>query len=258
MQVLERRQATHRITEWIRLEAHPVPTPCHRTRAAAQGGVEGKGKESPPFPPYLFSVKASAYPSQLTLSRICSQLHMGMFPRQVWSKVPGHTHQTTPKKASKSCLRILESFIAPSLRLTFNPCCHLRKFILQMMPHECHLCKNKINGTLSPAACPTQQNSPGNPGKHQGPAPCRESRLRTSALSLLPGNLSSLGTPAQNRNGFIYLSDSLLLRLLDGLWVLVVSGQAWVRAICRDPAAKPVSSLYNLTWDHIFHVKVQC
>lgn len=146
----------------------------------------------------------------------------------------------------------------PSLKQMLDLYCHLRKFRLQMMPHECHLCKNKINCTLSSAACPPQQNSPSSLGKHQGPASYRENRLKTSALSLLPGNLSSLGAPAQNRNVFIYLSESLLLGSLNGLWALVVSGQAWIRTICRDPSAKPVSSLYNLTWDHIFHVKVQC
>lgn len=40
-----------------------------------------QGKESPPIPPHLFSMKASAYPSQLLLPRVCSRLHMGMVPR---------------------------------------------------------------------------------------------------------------------------------------------------------------------------------
>lgn len=146
-------------------------------------------------------------------------------------------------------------FIVSSLRQMFNPPWHQRKYRLPTMPHEFHLHKTKINGTLTPAACLPQQNSPSNPGKQQGPAPRRESRLRTCAPRLLPGKLSSLGTPAQKRNILIYLGELLTLWLLDGLWVLVVSGQAWMKIICRDPAAKPMSSLYSLTWDHNFHGK---
>lgn len=148
--------------------------------------------------------------------------------------------------------------IVSSLGRMFNPHWHQKKFRLQMMPYGFHLQKTKINGMLSPAACLPEQNSPCNPGKQQGPAPCRESSLRSCALSLLQGKLSSLGTPAQERNVLIYLGELLLLWLLDGLCVLVVSGQAWMKIIYRDPAAKPMSSLYSLTWDHNFYGRAGC
>lgn len=148
--------------------------------------------------------------------------------------------------------------IVSSLRQMFNPHRHQKKFRLQMMAHEFHLQKTKISGMLSPASCLPEHNSPCNPGKQQGPAPCRDSSLRSCALSLLQGKLSSLGTPAQERNILIYLGELLLLWLLDGLCVLAMSGQAWMKIICRDPAAKPMSSLYSLTWDHDFCGRAGC
>lgn len=67
----------------------------------------GEGKESPSIPPHLFSIKTSAYPSQLPLPRVCSQLPMGMVSRQVLAKSPrSRARQRYPPKAPKSFLRI--------------------------------------------------------------------------------------------------------------------------------------------------------
>lgn len=90
-----------------------------------------QGKESPP---HLFSIRAPAYPSQLLVPRVCSQLTWGWFPSRSGQK----SLVTHMSDNSSKGLQIFSEdsgvFIVSSLRQMFNPRWHQRKFRLQTMP----------------------------------------------------------------------------------------------------------------------------